>query len=98
MHSRNSGALSTTSVDRSDVEPISVRVAEATRMTGLCRSTIYELIASGDIEAAKVGRATLILVDSIRRFLIANRKLPRSHGPGDTKVAGVDRKNGLPRS
>jgi excisionase family DNA binding protein len=48
-------------------------------MTGLGRSTIYELIASGDIEAAKVGRATVILVESIRSFLMANRKAPRPY-------------------
>ena len=38
------------------IEPISVRIPEAVRMTGLSKSKIYQLIASGDIEAAKVGR------------------------------------------
>src|SRR3546814_7728588 len=41
------------------VDPISVRVHEAVRMTGLSKSKIYQLIASGDIEEAKVGRATV---------------------------------------
>lgn len=80
MHRRGSGASLTTRDDRSPIEPISVRVPDASRMTGLGRSTIYELIASGDIEAAKVGRATVIMVESIRNFLVANRKAPRSPG------------------
>lgn len=81
MHRRGSGVGSTTGDARSPIEPISVRIPEASRMTGLGRSTIYELIASGDIEAAKVGRATVIMVDSIRSFLTANRMQRRPRGP-----------------
>jgi excisionase family DNA binding protein len=58
-------------------EPISVRVPEAVRMTGLSKSKIYQLIASGDIEAAKVGRATVVFVDSLKSFLRSHRKEPR---------------------
>lgn len=81
MHRRGSGAGLTTGEARSPIEPISVRIPDASRMTGLGRSTLYELIASGDIEAAKVGRATVIMVDSIRRFLTANRMERRPRGP-----------------
>lgn len=59
------------------IEPISVRVPEAARMTGISRSKIYELIASGEIEAAKVGRATVVLVASLKSFLHTKRKQPR---------------------
>jgi len=45
---------------------ISVKIPEAVRLTGLSRSRIYELMRSGDIEYAKVGSSTLILVDSLR--------------------------------
>lgn len=45
-------------------------------MTGLSRSRIYQLIASGDIEAAKVGRSTVVLVASLRALVLAHRKLP----------------------
>jgi excisionase family DNA binding protein len=54
-------------------EPISVKIREAVRMTGISRSRIYDLMKSGDIEYVKVGSATLILVDSVRRFLLARR-------------------------
>lgn len=46
-----------------------VKVTEAVRMTGLSRSRIYELMASGDIAFAKVGASTLIIVDSLRQFV-----------------------------
>ena len=57
-------------------ELISVRVPDAVRMTGLSRSRIYQLIASGDVEAAKVGRSTVVLVASLRSLIHANRKRP----------------------
>lgn len=59
------------------VEPISVRIPDAVRMTGLSKSKIYQLIASGDIEAAKVGRATVVFVASLHVFLRSQRKQPR---------------------
>lgn len=80
MHRRGSGASVPTTDARSPIDPISVRIPDASRMTGLGRSTIYELIASGDIEAAKVGRATVIMVESIRSFLTANRMQRRPRG------------------
>jgi len=53
---------------------ISVKIPEAVRLTGLSRSPIYELMRSGDIEYAKVGSSTLILVDSLRSFVNRARK------------------------
>src|SRR3546814_20818060 len=40
------------------LEPLTVRVATAVRITGLSRTRIYELIQSGDLETGKEGRAT----------------------------------------
>jgi excisionase family DNA binding protein len=54
-------------------EPISVKIPEAVRLTGLSRSRIYELMRSGDIEFAKVGSSTLILVESLREFIQSRR-------------------------
>lgn len=45
--------------------PVALRVAEAARMVGLGRSKFYELIASGDIETVKVGRCTLVPLESL---------------------------------
>jgi excisionase family DNA binding protein len=51
------------------LEPLTVRVVTAVRITGLSRSRIYELIQSGDLETVKVGRATLIIYVSIKRLI-----------------------------
>ena len=56
------------------IEPISVRIPDAIRMIGVGRTTIYQLIASGDLEAAKVGRSTVVFVASVREYLSANRR------------------------
>ena len=50
------------------LQPLTVRVATAVRITGLSRSRIYELIQSGDLETIKVGRATLIQFRSLRNL------------------------------
>lgn len=53
--------------------PICVRVPQAVRLTGISRSRIYELLKSGDIEYVKVGNSTLILVESLHRFINSRR-------------------------
>jgi excisionase family DNA binding protein len=60
------------------IDPISVRIPVAVRMTGLSKSKIYQLIATGDIEAAKVGRATVVFVESLRSFLRSRSRKPNS--------------------
>nr|WP_248458912.1 helix-turn-helix domain-containing protein [Sphingopyxis sp. MSC1_008] len=64
------------------LDPISIRISEVVRTTGLSRTKIYELIADGEIEAAKVGRATLVFVASLRSFLRAH---PRPRHGGDRR-------------
>lgn len=54
-------------------EPLAVRIPDAVRMTGIGRSKLYELIASGDLETIKVGRCTLVTVDAIKAFLAKAR-------------------------
>lgn len=55
-------------VESDSLEPICVRVATAVKLTGIGRSTLYELISSGDLETVKVGRSTFILYRSLRRL------------------------------
>lgn len=54
-------------------EPISVKIPDAVRMSGISRSRLYELMRSGDIAFAKVGSSTLILVESLRAFIVSRR-------------------------
>lgn len=50
------------------IEPLTVRISTAVRITGLSRSRIYELIQSGDLETVKVGRATLVQFASLKEL------------------------------
>lgn len=61
---------------RARAEPISVRIPEAVRLTGLSRSRLYELMKSGDIEFVKVGSSTLVLFESLRQFVNDLRQPP----------------------
>jgi excisionase family DNA binding protein len=60
--------------------PITVRIKDACRMTGIGRSKLYLLIAEGKIETIKIGSMTLVRVASIEAFLNANQ-------PNSTKPA-----------
>lgn len=50
-------------------EPITVRIPEAIRLTGIGRSKLYELIASGDVEVVKIGNCTLISMSSLHALI-----------------------------
>ena len=50
------------------IEPLTVRISAAVRLTGISRSTLYELIQSGDLETVKVGRSTLIPMQALKRL------------------------------
>ena len=54
-------------------DAISVRISDAVRLTGLSRSKLYQLIAAGEIETAKVGRSTIIPLQSLRDFVQSKR-------------------------
>lgn len=56
-------------VTDNQITPISVRVKTAMRLTGLSRSKLYELIASGEVESAKVGYSRLIIFASLHKFI-----------------------------
>jgi excisionase family DNA binding protein len=49
--------------------PITVRIPEACRLTGIGRSKLYELIAAGEIEIIKIGAITLVPIASLTSFL-----------------------------
>ena len=57
------------------IEPISMRVNDACRYTGISRSTLYLLIAKGDVEIIKLGASTLVITDSLKRYVDGKRKL-----------------------
>lgn len=50
-------------------DALTIRVPDAARMLGIGKTKLYELIAAREIDVIKVGRATLIVVRSLERFV-----------------------------
>ena len=51
------------------MEPMAVSIKEAAKALSLGRTSIYALIANGRLEVFKIGRRTLVRMDSIRRLV-----------------------------
>jgi excisionase family DNA binding protein len=50
-------------------EVLAHTIADATKISGIGRTTLYEAIGAGKIEARKAGNRTLIPAESLRAFL-----------------------------
>jgi excisionase family DNA binding protein len=50
------------------MEPIAVSINDAAKALGLGRTSIYQMIANGRLEAFRLGRRRLVTVASIRRL------------------------------
>jgi excisionase family DNA binding protein len=55
-------------------EPLAVAPAEAARLAGLGRTTIYAALGSGALKSLKIGKRRLIALDALR-----SSALPRGH-------------------
>ncbi len=51
------------------MQPITTTINDTAKALGLGRTSIYALIREGRLEAVKIGRRTLVKVDSIRRLI-----------------------------
>lgn len=51
------------------MEPIALTIAEAIKVSGLGKSTLYEMLSDGRIEGRKIGRKRLILTRSLRSLI-----------------------------
>jgi excisionase family DNA binding protein len=49
--------------------PITANIADFCKITGIGRSTTYELLATGALDSLKIGRRRLIIIDSYRRLI-----------------------------
>jgi excisionase family DNA binding protein len=56
------------------VAPILIDVRRASEALSLGRTTLYELIRSGQLRAVRVGRAVRFEVAELERFAAAQRK------------------------
>ena len=52
-----------------NLESLGVDVAEAARLTGLSRATMYGLLMSGVVPSAKIGARRIVPVASLRAWL-----------------------------
>lgn len=52
-----------------NLDPLSVTVPAALRLSGLGRTKLYELLAQKKIESLKVGTRRLVKFDSLQNFL-----------------------------
>ncbi len=69
-------------------EPLTVAIDNAVSLTGIPRTTIYQLLRDDKIEARKVGRRTLIVWSTLKLYVesqpraefrpLTNRKRPSS--------------------
>ena len=67
----------------SNPAPLCVRINVAARMIGLGRTKLYELIGNGEVEAIKVGKATLVTTASLNAMIerrCAGRQQPAARG------------------
>lgn len=55
-------------------DPICVRVNDAARMIGVGRTKLYELIAAGEVETVKLGKATRITTASLHALVRRQRE------------------------
>ena len=53
------------------MEPLAVSINDTAKSLGVGRTTVYEMIKDGRLKAFKLGRRTLVRVESIRRLVDA---------------------------
>ena len=53
-------------------EPLAVSPAEAVRLAGLGRTTIYAALGSGALKSLKIGKRRLIAHDALRSWLLSH--------------------------
>lgn len=70
------GAEACVDTHRARDSPICVRVPRAMAMLDIGKTKLYELVGSGDLEAIRIGRRTLILQASIDALINRLRSTP----------------------
>lgn len=58
---------------RPSPDPICIRVNDAARMIGVGRTKLYELIATGEVDAVKLGKSTRVTTASLHDLIRRRR-------------------------
>jgi hypothetical protein len=75
--------MGTVEEHKADLPLLSVRPEKASEMTDTSRTRIFQAIRNGELTARKAGKATIIEIDELRRWV---RSLPvRSHRPRNAR-------------
>jgi excisionase family DNA binding protein len=53
------------------MEPLALTITQAAKLSGICRSVLYDEIGLGRLRAVKRGRSTRILIDDLKSYLAA---------------------------
>jgi hypothetical protein len=73
-------------------ERITSTVTQFIRRSGLGRTKVYEMLAAGELESAKLGRTRVIIEQSYRQLLERARVHPKgARDPVQPKVKDVPR-------
>lgn len=65
--------------------PSLLRVNEAAKVLGVGRSTLYNLIWSGDIATVNIGRCRRIPADTLEAFIIRRKSASLPPGKGQSR-------------
>jgi hypothetical protein len=52
-----------------DITPLAVSIADAARMSGLGRTSLYKKIQRGELAVKKSGKRTLVLISALKAML-----------------------------
>jgi excisionase family DNA binding protein len=63
-------------ITAADVEVLAVSPAEAGRLAGIGRTTIYHAISCGDLKSLKIGARRLVTVEALRQWLLKHEVRP----------------------
>ena len=63
-----------TEARKSPVEPKLLSINDTTRVLGIGRSTVYEMLAKGTLESVRLGHRRLVVADSIAALVQSLRK------------------------
>jgi excisionase family DNA binding protein len=58
------------------IDPLLLDVREAARALGIGRSTLYELIAAGELEVVHIGRSARVPLAALHEFVDRCRRSP----------------------
>lgn len=65
-------------MDTTILEPLAVSIPEAAKALALSRSSLYRLMADGQLRAIRAHGRTLIAMEELKRFLAS---CPTTHSP-----------------